>query len=78
VGKQSKQAFVTAVERAYGAGLRRFLASRLRHAAADVPDFFQEIFVRLLRVRNHETIQNPQAYLFIFLRSRAMCCSNSR
>jgi RNA polymerase sigma factor (sigma-70 family) len=61
---QSKQAFVTAVARTYGAGLRRFLSTRLRHASADVPDIFQEIFVRLLRIKNHETIQNPQAYLF--------------
>lgn len=55
---------MTAVERAYGAGLRRFLSTRLRHAAADVPDIFQEIFMRLLRIKDHETIQNPQAYLF--------------
>jgi RNA polymerase sigma factor (sigma-70 family) len=64
VNKQTKQAFVTAVERAYGARLRRFLAIRLRHASADVADLFQEIFLRLLRIKDHETIQNPQAYLF--------------
>lgn len=64
MSKQTRQAFVTAVERAYGAGLRRFLSTRLRHAAADVPDIFQEIFMRLLRIKDHETIQNPQAYLF--------------
>lgn len=64
MSKQTRQAFVTAVERTYGAGLRRFLSTRLRHAAADVPDIFQEIFMRLLRVKDHETIQNPQAYLF--------------
>ena len=64
VSKQTRQAFVTSVERTYGAGLRRFLASRLRHASADVPDIFQEIFVRLLRIKDHDTIRNPQAYLF--------------
>jgi len=53
-----------AVERTYGAGLRRFLSIRLRRAASDVPDVFQEIFVRLLRIKNHETIRNPQAYLY--------------
>lgn len=53
-----------AVERAYGAGLRRFLSMRLRRASSDVPDIFQEIFLRLLRIKNHETIRNPQAYLF--------------
>jgi RNA polymerase sigma-70 factor (ECF subfamily) len=61
---RKKHAFVTAVERTYGAGLRRFLATRLRHASADVPDIFQEIFLRLLRTKDHETIRNPQAYLF--------------
>jgi len=61
---QTRRAFVTAVERSYGAGLRRFLAIRLRHAAADLPDIFQEIFTRLLRMSNHETIRNPQAYLY--------------
>jgi RNA polymerase sigma factor (sigma-70 family) len=64
VSKQTRQAFVTAVARTYGAGLRRFLSTRLRHASADVPDIFQEIFMRLLRIKDHETIQNPQAYLF--------------
>jgi RNA polymerase sigma factor (sigma-70 family) len=64
VNKQTKQAFVTAVERTYGAGLRRFLSIRLRHASADVPDIFQEIFVRLLRIKDHETVRNPQAYLY--------------
>jgi RNA polymerase sigma factor (sigma-70 family) len=29
-----------------------------------VPDLFQEIFVRLLRIKNHETIRNPRAYLY--------------
>src|SRR3569833_4584974 len=53
-----------AVERTHGAGLRRFLSIRLRRAASDVPDVFQEIFVRLLRVKDHETIRNPQAYLY--------------
>jgi RNA polymerase sigma factor (sigma-70 family) len=64
VKKQAKQAFVTDVERRYGAALRRFLASRFRRASVDVPDVFQEIFVRLLRIKDHETIRNPQAYLY--------------
>lgn len=55
---------MTAVERKYGAELRRFLSLRLRRASADVPDLFQEIFVRLLRIKDHETIRNPQAYLY--------------
>jgi RNA polymerase sigma factor (sigma-70 family) len=64
VNRQTKQAFVTAVERAYGAGLRRFLSNRLRRASSDAPDIFQEIFVRLLQIKDHETIRNPQAYLY--------------
>ena len=64
MNRQTKQGFVTAVERAYGAGIRRFLSMRLRQASPDVPDVFQEIFVRLLRVKDHETIRNPQAYLY--------------
>jgi RNA polymerase sigma-70 factor (ECF subfamily) len=64
VKDQTKQAFVTAMERTYGAGLRRFLSIRLRHASSDMPDIFQEIFVRLLRIKDHETIRNPQAYLY--------------
>ena len=61
---RTKQAFVTAMERKYGAGLRRFLAIRLRRTSSDVPDIYQEIFVRLLRIRDHDTIRNPQAYLY--------------
>lgn len=62
--QQSPFAFVAAVERLYGAGLRRFLSRKLRNAAADAPDLFQEIFVRLLQAKDPETIRNPQAYLY--------------
>jgi RNA polymerase sigma-70 factor (ECF subfamily) len=58
-----KQAFVTAVERQHGRSLRRFLASRLRNAAADLPDLVQEVFLRLLRINQHDTVRNPEAYL---------------
>jgi len=57
------QAFVTAIEKQHGRSLRRFLASRLRNAAADVPDLVQEVFLRLLRIQRHETIRSPEAYL---------------
>lgn len=56
--------FMTGMERTHGRQLRRFLAARLRHAAADVPDIVQEIFLRLLRIKDHEAIRNPQAYLY--------------
>jgi RNA polymerase sigma factor (sigma-70 family) len=64
VPKVSKQAFLTAVEKTHGRELRRFLAARLRNAAADTPDLMQEVYLRLLRVPDHEAIRNPQAYLF--------------
>ena len=36
----------------------------MRNANADVPDLMQEVFLRLMRVENHEMIRNPQAYLY--------------
>jgi RNA polymerase sigma factor (sigma-70 family) len=59
-----KQAFVAEIEKQHGQRLRRFLASRLRHRAADVPDLVQEVFLRLLRVDRHETIRSSEAYLY--------------
>jgi RNA polymerase sigma factor (sigma-70 family) len=63
VPSDPRQAFVTDVEKQHGGTLRRFLASRLRHAASDIPDIVQEVFLRLLRIRNHESIRSPEAYL---------------
>lgn len=60
----SARAFVMALERSHGRKLRRFLSARLRSAAADVPDLVQEVFLRLLRIKDHESIRNPQAYLY--------------
>ncbi len=59
-----KRTFVTALEATHGGALRRFLSARLRNATADVPDLVQEIYLRLLRIKDHEAIRNPQAYLF--------------
>jgi RNA polymerase sigma-70 factor (ECF subfamily) len=58
-----KKAFVVAVAAQHGQRLRRFLRSRVRDAA-DVSDLVQEVFLRLLRVDDHETIRMPEAYLF--------------
>ena len=60
----SKQAFVADLERRHGSRLRRFLASRLRSAAADASDLVQEVFLRLLRIDRHETIRSSESYLF--------------
>lgn len=62
--QETKRVFVGEMEQAHGRRLRRFLSSRMRHAAADVPDLVQEIFLRLLRIKDHEAIRNPQAYLY--------------
>jgi RNA polymerase sigma factor (sigma-70 family) len=59
-----KQAFVANIERQHGRRLRRYLASRLRHGAADVSDLVQEVFLRLLRIDHHESIRSSEAYLF--------------
>lgn len=64
VSAQTRQAFVTALEKSHGQKLRRYLAVRMRNAAADVPDLMQEVFLRLLRLDNHEAIRNSQAYLY--------------
>ena len=58
-----RQRFLSTVAARYGRRLRRFLSLRLRNVH-DVPDLAQEVFLRLLRVERHETIRNPEAYLF--------------
>lgn len=56
-------AFVEQLATQQGERLRRFLRRRVRNAA-DIPDIIQEVFLRLLRVPNHETIRAPEAYIF--------------
>lgn len=63
MGAEDKQALVAALAQSHGDQLRRFLATRVRNAA-DIPDIVQEVFLRLLRVPNHETIRAPEAYIF--------------
>lgn len=59
-----RRGFLTAIEQEHGRALRRFLSRRLRHASVDAADLFQEIFLRLLRVKDHGSIRNPRAYLY--------------
>jgi RNA polymerase sigma factor (sigma-70 family) len=61
---EQKRAFLAAIEQEHGRPLRRFLAARMRNANADVSDLVQEVYLRLLRIEDHETIRNPQAYLY--------------
>jgi RNA polymerase sigma-19 factor, ECF subfamily len=63
LANSSNSRFVAALAVRYGRGLRRFLSVRLRNVQ-DVPDLAQEVYLRLLRVPDHEAIRNPEAYLF--------------
>jgi RNA polymerase sigma factor (sigma-70 family) len=60
---EDKQAFVEELALRHGENLRRFLRPRVRNAS-DIPDIIQEVFLRLLRVPNHDTIRAPEAYIF--------------
>jgi RNA polymerase sigma-70 factor (ECF subfamily) len=64
---QTRRNFFDAIEKAHGGELRRFLATRL-HNPADVADLIQEIYLRVLRLKDHEAIRNPQAYLYTIAR----------
>jgi RNA polymerase sigma-70 factor (ECF subfamily) len=56
-------AFVAELATNHSERLRRFLRGRVRNSA-DIPDIIQEVFLRLLRIPNHETIRVPEAYIF--------------
>lgn len=55
--------FVANLATRYSQRLRRFLSARLRNSH-EVPDLAQEVFLRLLRVQQHDSIRSPEAYLF--------------
>lgn len=55
-------AFVAEIAVRHGRRLCRFLAARLRNAT-DIADLAQEVYLRLLRVKSHDHIRNPEAYL---------------
>ena len=59
-----RQAFLVALVREHGQRLHRYLAARLGPGAPDVPDLAQEVYLRLLRMPRHESVRNPQAFLF--------------
>jgi RNA polymerase sigma factor (sigma-70 family) len=56
--------FVAAMEKTHGRALRRYFATRMRRQTEDIPDLMQEVYLRLLRIPDYESIRNPQAYLF--------------
>ena len=47
----------------HGAQLQRFLLARVRNIA-DASDISQEVYLRMLRISNAESIRSPEAYLF--------------
>lgn len=49
--------------RGYNDDLHRFLRRRVRHAQ-DLDDVMQEVYLRLLRVKNTELVRNPLAYIY--------------
>lgn len=65
---KNRNAFVSHLAARQGQALNRFLASRLRNALTEVPDLVQEVFLRMLRVKQLDSIQSPEAYLFAIAR----------
>jgi RNA polymerase sigma-70 factor (ECF subfamily) len=62
-GKRTVDEFVAT----FGPSLRRFLLSCIRNSA-EVPDLLQEVYLRMLRVPNLESIRSPEAYLYTIAR----------
>ena len=60
---EDPQALVAGLVATHGDQLQRFLIARVRNMA-DVPDIVQEVYLRMLRVPNVESIRSPEAYLF--------------
>lgn len=60
---EAARALITSLVASHGVKLRRFLLLRVRNAV-DVPDMLQEVYLRMLRVPNVESIRSPEAYLF--------------
>jgi len=64
-GQASEHAreFAASAIRSYHEDLHRFLRRRVWHAQ-DLDDVVQEVYLRLLRVKNSEMVRNPLAYLY--------------
>lgn len=62
-GKRTVDEFVAT----FGPSLRRFLLSCIRNSA-EVQDLLQEVYLRILRVPNLESIRSPEAYLYTIAR----------
>lgn len=60
---EDAQELVTSLVASHGTQLRRFVFARARNLA-DVPDIVQEVYLRMLRISNTDSIRSPEAYLF--------------
>ena len=67
MGVENKNRMIAQLAEKQGSRLHQFLRRRVRNAA-DIPDLVQEVFLRLLRVPNQETIRTPEAYLMTIAR----------
>ncbi len=60
---EDAQGLVTCLVATHGSQLRRFVFARARNLA-DVSDIVQEVYLRMLRISNVDSIRSPEAYLF--------------
>jgi RNA polymerase sigma factor (sigma-70 family) len=60
---EDAQELVTGLVASHGTQLRRFVFARVRNFA-DVPELVQEVYLRMLRIPNIDSIRSPEAYLF--------------
>jgi RNA polymerase sigma-70 factor (ECF subfamily) len=60
---EDPQTLVADLATSHGDQLRGFLVARVRNAA-DLPDILQEVYLRMLRIPDIESIRSPEAYLF--------------
>jgi RNA polymerase sigma factor (sigma-70 family) len=63
LGGQDAQELLVGLLKSHAAQLQRFLFARVANIA-DVPDIAQEVYLRMLRIPNIESIRSPEAYLF--------------
>jgi RNA polymerase sigma-70 factor (ECF subfamily) len=63
LGIDDHQALVAGLLESHGQQLKRYLLARVRNSA-DVPDIVQEVFLRMMRVPNVESVRSPEAHLF--------------
>lgn len=67
---EAKKALVARLFAEHGGALRAFLHRRVQRYP-DAADLAQEVYVRMLRVPNMDTIRSPEAYLYTVARNLA-------